>query len=261
MKIFVSWSGERSLAVASALKEWLPLVVQGCQPWLSTEDLRKGTRWQAEIADALHGASAGILCLTRDNLSSAWLLFEAGAISKALSGSPTLVCTYLIDLASTDVAPPLGMFQAALATRDESFRLIRTLNEAMAAPVPADRLEKLFDKFWPDLEAIISDVQERTATPLKRRDTYEMLEEILGSVRSVGRMVSETATTWEQRALNSWLRNLPEGSGLNNGVNVPLVSLRKAYAQIKADEAEQAARRMFGDTVVSVTPSDDGTVK
>ena len=77
MGVFISWSGETSKAVALALREWLPLVIQAVHPWASDEDLRKGVRWGAELADRLQKTDLGICCLTPDNLAAPWLHFEA----------------------------------------------------------------------------------------------------------------------------------------------------------------------------------------
>ena len=202
MKIFISWSGEKSLAAAKALKEWLPLVLQGAEPWLSSEDIRKGSRWQLEIASALNEAAAAVLCLTRDNLKSDWLLFEAGAVSKALAPSPTLVCTYLIDVTSADVPLPLGMFQATAATREDTLHLLQNLNDAMAPPVPDERLNRLFSTFWPDLEKVIRAAQlSQGAKPQAQRNQYEMIAEILGTVRALARRQSEQAGLAEEGVL------------------------------------------------------------
>ena len=50
MKIFVSWSGDFSHAVAKALKDWLPNVIQAVEVFLSSEDIAKGSQWFHELA-------------------------------------------------------------------------------------------------------------------------------------------------------------------------------------------------------------------
>lgn len=45
MKVFISWSGTRSKAMANALKEWIPLIVQHAKPFVSDKDISAGDRW------------------------------------------------------------------------------------------------------------------------------------------------------------------------------------------------------------------------
>ena len=82
MKIFISWSRNNSHNAAKALREWLPLLFQTIEPWLSSSDIMAGTRWANELAENLDKIDFGILCLTQDNVNSPWILFEAGALSK-----------------------------------------------------------------------------------------------------------------------------------------------------------------------------------
>jgi hypothetical protein len=95
MDIFISWHGQRGHAVAAALKEWLPQIVNAFNPWLSSST-DKGSRWRSEVATRLARAKAGIICLTPSALTAPWLLFEAGAIAKA--PEKAYACTLLIDL-------------------------------------------------------------------------------------------------------------------------------------------------------------------
>ena len=83
-KIFISWSGDVSKRVAQALDKWLPEVVEGIEPWISTQDISAGVRWGSEIARQLERINFGIICLTPDNLQAPWILFEAGALAKPL---------------------------------------------------------------------------------------------------------------------------------------------------------------------------------
>jgi hypothetical protein len=115
MKIFVSWSGPRSAAVAEALKEYLPVINNAFDLWLSSDDIEKGSRSTLEIAKALTAAKAGIICLTPNNLTAPWILFEAGGIAKTVD--ETRACTILIDLQPSDVSKPLGEVSAHQAER------------------------------------------------------------------------------------------------------------------------------------------------
>jgi hypothetical protein len=69
MKVFISWSGPRSRAVAELLKGWLVDVIQAIGPWMSSY-IEKGARWVSELSEELEQSKLGIICLTQDNLSS-----------------------------------------------------------------------------------------------------------------------------------------------------------------------------------------------
>src|SRR5262245_6411421 len=93
MQIFVSWSGETSKQVATALEVWLPRVLQSLSVFVST-GLPRGTLWASNLASALEASGAGILCLTPDSVESQWVLFEAGALGMGVQGRPVygLLC-------------------------------------------------------------------------------------------------------------------------------------------------------------------------
>lgn len=108
MKIFISWSGRRSQAVAEMLNDWIKCVLQASRPWLSTRDIDRGALWFSEIHDQLRDTSVGIICLTQENKERPWILFESGALAKGLSSNR--VCTFLIDLKPSDLQDPLAQF-------------------------------------------------------------------------------------------------------------------------------------------------------
>src|SRR5215475_10411412 len=85
LKVFISWSGDKSKAVAQQLKDWLPQVINALEPWISFEDIGKGRRWSPEIGAQLAATNAGIVCVTAANREHPWLLFESGALSKAVA--------------------------------------------------------------------------------------------------------------------------------------------------------------------------------
>jgi hypothetical protein len=189
VKVFISWSGPRSKAVAQALHDWLPDVMQAIRPWISSEDIRKGKQWNLELTQELEGTHIGVICLTPENLMAPWILFEAGALSK-LQRKDVYVCTYLIDLRHTDVTGPLAEFQHTLATKEDTHQLIKTINDAMAegqgrlAEAPLDRA---FERCWPELQQKLETLPkpEEPAAPPRAPD--DMLREILEIVRDLAK--------------------------------------------------------------------------
>ena len=91
MKVFISWSGEMSNQIGEIIRSWLPSMLQSVKPYFTPSDIEKGARWNTEIAQELEDSKIGILCITRENLNSAWLLFEAGALSNKLNKQGPLI--------------------------------------------------------------------------------------------------------------------------------------------------------------------------
>src|ERR1044072_1981215 len=150
MKVFLSWSGERSQAIAEALRDWLPKVIQAVHPWMSAIDIERGARWSSDIAGELEQTSFGILCLTPENLDAAWIHFEAGALSKTLQ--KTFVCPYLFELDPADLKGPLVQFNAAKANKEDTKKLVFSINDAQPVPLGKTTIEESFEVWWPKLQ-------------------------------------------------------------------------------------------------------------
>ena len=189
MKVFISWSGRRSKAVAEALHDWLPSVMQAVRPWMSAEDIEAGARWSADVARELEETRFGIICLTPENRDARWILFEAGALSKTVQ--QTRVCPYLFDLQPSSLEGPLVQFQAVVAHEEGTRKLVRSINLAAADQgLPEARLDKTFDVWWCDLRQRLEAVPqpEQPARPEQtERPEREMVEEILSLVRDQAR--------------------------------------------------------------------------
>ncbi len=186
MKVFLSWSGDRSKTVAEALGSWLRQVIQAIDPWSSTV-IGKGARWGPEISAQLELTKVGIICLTRDNLTEPWILFEAGALSKT---KDAVVATFLLDIEKSDVKQPLSQFQHTSANELEVRQLVHTLNDLVRssgerALVDSD-LDEVFDLFWPKLKEKIDAIPPaavgKSAGPI--RTDSDILREILDVVRN-----------------------------------------------------------------------------
>ncbi len=153
MKIFMSWSGNVSQQLAQALREWLPDVVQSVQVFVSSEDIDKGTRWVNELFKELDDSVFGIICITKENLNSPWLNFEAGAVSKSLrQQSNAKVWTLLFGIEPAALSGPLSLFQATSYEKGDVKRLIGTINKNLSRPLTSETLDQAFERTWPELE-------------------------------------------------------------------------------------------------------------
>jgi len=181
MKVFISWSGPRSRAVASALRDLIPDALQNVETWMSDHEIAAGARWSTELAGALEGSQFGIICLTPENLTAPWLLFEAGSLAKSVANSR--VVPYLVDLGPTDVEFPLAQFQGATASRDGTLKLVEGINATFEAPLPTERILRIFDRWWREIEARLAAIPPSGTTSSVHRDERALLEEILELVR------------------------------------------------------------------------------
>ena len=182
MRVFISWSGERSRFIAVALRDWLPNVIQSLEPWMSDKDIDGGSRWLLALSGQLNEAMTGILCVTPENQANPWLVFEAGALSKTIG--QTMVCPLLYDLEPAQLTGPLSQFQAKVLDRESVLSILNTLNASMATgKLTPERLERAFTLCWPELEAKLKIVPTSEALHKPKRKSEDMLEEILTIVR------------------------------------------------------------------------------
>lgn len=197
MKVFISWSGERSKYIAKVFFEWLPEVIQAIEPWMSTE-MDKGVSWDKELSEALASHSIGLFCLTRDNLQSPYLHYEAGAISN-LKGSSNI--SFLFDIKHSEVKTALNRFQNVLFERNDVFKILTTINkkleEAGETFLTQEKLKKSFEKYWSDLESALTstpELQIKEEKPI--RPTEDILEEVLNTVRDIHTGLSLPIFNW-----------------------------------------------------------------
>jgi hypothetical protein len=184
VRIFISWSGDKSRKVAEQLRTWLPSVLpNGVETFVSSQDIEKGTRGLLEIAKQLADIDFGIIVLTPQNQTSAWINFESGALGGALGAGR--VAPLLVDLSAADVTGPLSQFQnTSLGDEDDLFKLLADINMLTERPLPLGPLKVLFDHALPDLRTELSrslklDTQRVPVT----RTEMDLLGEILEHVR------------------------------------------------------------------------------
>ncbi|GAA1891100.1 hypothetical protein GCM10009837_11570 [Streptomyces durmitorensis] len=190
MKVFLSWSGERSKKMAEALKTWIPDVLQAVQPWISSQDITKGSRGLNDVADELAESNFGIVCVTAENQASQWVNFEAGALSKQMGES--FVVPLLLDIKIAELTGPLSQFQATdSALKEDVHQLMKDVNVALGdSRITDDRLERAFERNWPDLEEQLKKIRDVSKAKHPARASGDMLEELLVLVRQQERRIA-----------------------------------------------------------------------
>lgn len=209
MKVFISWSGEKSKKIGEAFRDWLPSVLQSTKPYFTPHDIEKGDRWQTSIAKELEEAQIGILCITQENIHSDWMLFEAGALSKQLH--KCYVCPILFGIKNTDLSGPLKQFQTTEFSKKDFNKLIGIINERLnESKLASKTLEVVFEKWWPEFETRINELlQEKSEEDKQVRTDRELLEEVVSSLRLTLRKqeMLGTSTAINPSAISQLLEN------------------------------------------------------
>jgi len=235
-KIFISWSGELSKALAEAVRDWIPKVLQSVKPYFTPDDIEKGSRWAKEISGELAASQLGIICLTQDNQHSPWILFEAGALSKNLEESK--VCPVLFNFDTTELKGPLASFQATKFAKEDIKKLLESINNSCnESKLEEKSLDETFEMWWPQLEGKIKEIlaQAKSTTKVQKRPDRDILEEILELTRSNAKLVlsdQRSASTITIEELVTRYRAIKEKIATGQSMEADLVLLESAIIRL-----------------------------
>lgn len=211
---------------------------------MSEEDIPAGARWNPNIANHLQVAGFGIICLTPENLGEPWILFEAGALAKAIDTS--FVCPYLLELEPADVPNPLGQFQAKKADKADTLDLVRSLNLKLLSLAPGaalsdTELETSFDRWWQDLEDQLQATPNPESAVPARRDQREVLDDLLTLTRQISRQLTTVASIYPttDRALDAFRTHI-----------------RSRRAALAGFMEQGASLTLFGDMLIVIPRND-----
>lgn len=205
MNTFLSWSGAKSHAVALAFADWIPTVLNGVKPWISSKDIDKGATWITAIKQALNDSQGiGIFFVTRDNHASSWLLFEAGSIA---SLGHERVCVVYVDIEPSELQPPLSLFQGTKLEKQDVFALLKTLNKSLKEPVADKVLDTCLERGWQDLDGAVKRALSSSTDRSHKRAKKPATEDILADISSAVQRIESRLSTLETQHSNAahWL--------------------------------------------------------
>lgn len=183
--VFLSWSGRRSQKAAEVFNEWLPDVLQFVRPWYSSTSIESGASWSQSIRGALNVSNYGLIFVTRENIESTWLMFEAGAIAKHVDSSRVIPFIVDDELKPENLIGPLGMFQARKTDRHSILSLLQDMNNEFLEGQRLDpkRLERVFDVHFSSLVERLNELPQISG-PVPKMDSEHAILEILSILRS-----------------------------------------------------------------------------
>jgi len=254
---FISFSGDRSKNVAKILRDHLDDLLSEVELFVSEQDIASGAQWRGEIDEELNNAEFGILCVTPENKSEEWLLFEAGALSR----QDKRVVPYLLGLQKTDLTGPLADIQAVEANKEDTWEMIQELR-ASFEPDSEKRdglVEKGFERSWPLMDEAFADL--RGGGPAGAQDDgrsqEEMIRETLEHVRELRHERLEISKNREDKGWKNatsglmlmWLAQHFEAGDVNALRDANMRYLE--YVLKKKEEGGDLALSMHGVGVVA----------
>jgi hypothetical protein len=189
VKVFISWSGDAAMEFALFLRDWLRHVVQVVKPFMSEQDISKGSRNVPEMSRELEATQFGIVVVTRHNLAAPWINFEAGAISRSVAGGRLV--PLLLDIAKSEVVGPLAQFQAVDATdHNDVLRLFQEINRLLPDPLDNEILRQSVGDKLGMFDAAVNRYRQSSGHQHdgdERRSDRDVLREVLLIVRDLQR--------------------------------------------------------------------------
>jgi hypothetical protein len=214
VKVFISWSGLKSKAVAQLLKSWIPSVIQALAEddlWMSEIDIESGANWSATIGKNLEIAEYGLICVTQENQQRTWLNFEAGAISKLIGNAVPLLIDF--DDKNELAAGPMAQLQTRLITDDDLRKLLSDMNARMERPLKPPVFDTGFERGYPEFAKALGTILSTDyGTPTASRSRDDKIDEILSAVRDLARRPQEA----ELEALVAKYGGYPSGTPLSD---------------------------------------------
>lgn len=188
--VFISWSGKRSKELARLFVLYGKDLLTNVSFYFSSDEIKGGEKQRQNIESCLNNTNFGIVFLTSTNLSSKWIYFEAGAISRTLEKHRIIPLLYDIDIEK--IGEPFSAYQGFKIDKESLLKVFIDINDFQENwnKIPEQTIKNNFNRLWKDFDFDLKKVNEinedevhpeiRDASLLSQDD---MLREILLSVR------------------------------------------------------------------------------
>ena len=140
--------------------------------------------------------------------------------------------------------PPLSQFQHTLFTKEDVLKLVQTINDAVKKSGHrslADQiLTKMFDTFWSQLEAQLTEIKNRSEARTAPRPERELLEEMLEILRGQEQRVRKERE--EKEYTQNWSNLIRSMVVTKEPTTVDLDAVRTYLDAMKISEKTSATK-------------------
>ena len=268
MKVFLSWSGKRSYAVATEFRAWLPKIIQDCRDIYISSQTTKGDAWFSTITAALESADIGVLILTPDNQDAPWLNFEGGAL--LTNFDKRRLIPVLVGFKKTDYVGPMKNLQLTEFDDKEDMRsLLQAINDMTTKPLDKDFLDEEHDLKWQafadsaqrKLEAVVETDSTTTASTGTVRTADDKIDELLELFRDQQRMMTGLADATRGLLNRENRRVSDEAAPIRaNTTRERRLAANRIFANAVAEQTDLPIATKPSDGTPLIVHSLDGTV-
>lgn len=202
MKIFIAWSKGASKSIGLALKEWLLEINRAVfSPVISDENIAAGSVWHTALDRELKSADFGVLCVTEENLDSAWLCYESGVLAASTArndktnAAPHVAPIRFGNVNASRIAGPIQHFQSIPFEKGKMLSFVLQLNAYSRFTNPNAQnfldekdITENFERAYPALEESVRKIlsKELPAAAQERKD--ELTEKLSGILERLERL-------------------------------------------------------------------------
>jgi hypothetical protein len=151
------------------------MVVHQVDAWISSRDIDPGRRWALALGRELEQSDFAVVCLTRENRNSPWILFEAGAAARSLEAR---VVPLLLGIGASELDGPLAQFQSLPADEAGMRKLTTTLYDSSSSRLDGRQRDVVFSKLWPILQERLASLMEQQRRVTHVQSPKDLLDDI-----------------------------------------------------------------------------------
>lgn len=207
MKVFISWSGNKSKHVAEVLKSWLEDFVfefLTIEFFFSDSDIEIGEQWLNRLNSELESTSIGIICISKENQTSPWIIFEAGCIFKALEKNR--IIPFVIDFDKADLSSPISSFQSVNFNKEDISKMVSSIFAALDKTFNPKKFESFYSVLVQEMKYIgVYEVLylERKEPPFHRKNTFLRFDTLPSACVAALQDVNDSIKNLDIFALNT----------------------------------------------------------